>query len=149
MLDLATVLRELARAESDVVADGWISPGASARALVSEGASSKAKDVSVVVRALERQSGPDEKLDDLAGGAKFGPWPPRLWFLALDKGTARAVTASGAEPLDGTITAVRIVSSERTWLKPSATRWASEIEIDFRAVGESKSAADAKKAEGG
>jgi hypothetical protein len=126
MLDLDGVLRALDRKPGDAIADGWVAPAASARAVADA-----ARRSLLLVRALERKTGPDEKLDDLAGGARFGPAPPSLWFLAIDGESIALAPASGACAVRARVRALRIAACEVDWAKGDARRAAAELEIDL------------------
>ncbi|MFO0616015.1 MAG: hypothetical protein U0414_25695 [Polyangiaceae bacterium] len=118
--DTREIAAALGRSAEVRLADGASSPDA-AHAAIAE-----APD-EVVLKALEPHTGPRETLDDLAGGAQFGPWPPSLVFIAR-AGDAGAVALTTV-PLRGdpvTVSA-NIVNVETSagafdWYRPKAKR---------------------------
>jgi hypothetical protein len=117
-----SALSALERPASALLLDGWIAPVLSARALAAD-------SNAVVLRALEAREGPGEVLGDLAGGARFGPWPPRHWLIALSQGEIRAVSLRGGDVERWVPTAVEIVSSMRSWRSGGASPYSAEAEV--------------------
>lgn len=82
-----------------------------------------------VLKGLAPRSGPRETLDDLAGGAQFGPWPPALVFVALegDEDVVVVAARSGAEPSRevARLVEVRVTSGAFDWYRAKARRVAA------------------------
>lgn len=116
--------RALGRGADARVADGLSSVGRAVAAL-----SGPPSDV--VLKCLEPRSGPREELDDLAGGAQFGPWPPSLVFVAAPHdGQVSLATVAARSASDVTKVSARVVGVETTsgafdWFKPKAKRVAA------------------------
>lgn len=146
-IDASRIANVLGRSGTAPLADGLAAPIAARAALASAGRAA-------VLKGLERRSGPREQLDDLAGGAQFGPWPPSLVFVATgDADDVVLVTPPprvAADPVAerARLAGVRVSAGAFDWHRAKARRvattkveaprpskhWA-ELELDLDVAG--------------
>lgn len=120
--DASRIADALGRPLSAPLADA-LSSVVAARAALSDAAAD------VVLKALEPRTGPRETLDDLAGGAQFGPWPPALVFVARGDAEELVVVTSraNAEPTReiARLVDVQVTSGAFDWYRAKARRVAA------------------------
>ncbi len=128
-----SVGRALGRPSGARVADGLSSISGAVAAIA-------AAPAEVVLKGLEPRSGPRETLDDLAGGAQFGPWPPALVFITVDAVGQVSLTSVAARSTDepakvaGRVASVEIASGPFDWFKPKTKRVATTKAEEPRAT---------------
>ncbi len=115
-------LAALGLSDDAVLLDGCIAPERAAKALARA-------PRTAVLRALESREGPGEELPDLAGGARFGPWPPKQWFVAFEKGAIRAVSLREDAVQKFLVRSISIVSLPTDWRTEASAPFTATIEV--------------------